>query len=50
MENITNLITTVGFPIAVAVYLLVRNESKLESLTLAITELTLVIRVMKEKE
>jgi len=45
MEEITNLITTVGFPIAIAVYLLVRNEAKLDILTKAITELTTVIRV-----
>jgi len=49
MEEITNLITTVGFPIAVAVYLLVRNESKLDTLTEAITKLTTAIKIMEKR-
>ncbi len=39
MEEMINLITNVGFPIAVAVYLLIRVEGKLNQLTKAIYEL-----------
>lgn len=39
MEELINLITNVGFPMAVAVYLLIRVEGKLNHLTAAIYEL-----------
>ncbi|HZJ83999.1 MAG TPA: YvrJ family protein [Syntrophomonadaceae bacterium] len=39
MDEIINLIANVGFPIAVAVYLLIRIETKLNHLTKAIGEL-----------
>lgn len=39
MEDLINLIANVGFPIAVAVYLLIRIEGKLNHLTMAICEL-----------
>ncbi len=40
MEVIEALIANVGFPVAVSIYLLVRLESKLESLTISINELS----------
>lgn len=39
MAPIIGLVANVGFPIAVSIYLLVRIESKLDSLTLSIYEL-----------
>lgn len=39
MEELISLVTNVGFPIAVAVYLLIRVEGKLSQLTKAIYEL-----------
>jgi len=39
MEELINTIANVGFPIAVAAYLLIRIEGKLCQLTTAITEL-----------
>ena len=40
MEVIEALIANVCFPVAVSIYLLVRLESKLESLTISINELS----------
>ena len=40
MEVIEALIANVGFPVAVSIYLLVRLEGKLESLTTSINELS----------
>lgn len=39
MNSLTGFIANVGFPIAVAAYLLIRIESKLAGLTQAIAEL-----------
>lgn len=39
MDDLLNLIANVGFPIAVAAYLLIRIENKLSDLTRAISEL-----------
>ncbi len=39
MTNLTSFIANVGFPIAVAVYLLIRIENKLSDLTKAIGDL-----------
>lgn len=39
MEELLNVIGNVGFPIAVAAYLLIRIEGKLNELTAAITGL-----------
>jgi hypothetical protein len=39
LEELAPLIANVGFPIAVSVYLLVRIEGKIESLTMSIREL-----------
>lgn len=46
MDELLNLIANVGFPIAVAVFLLVRIESKITCLTKAINELREAILVM----
>lgn len=43
MDNLVTLIGNVGFPIAVSIYLLVRIEGKLESLTSSINNLSAVI-------
>lgn len=43
MDNLVTLIGNVGFPIAVSIYLLVRIEGKLESLTSSINNLSTVI-------
>lgn len=43
MEELVPLIANLGFPIAVSIYLLVRLEGKMESLTLSIRELSEVI-------
>ncbi|WP_312700148.1 YvrJ family protein [Sedimentibacter sp.] len=47
MEDILNLIANFGFPIAVAAYLLVRVEAKLNQLSESICELTTAIKSMK---
>lgn len=43
MEEILQAISTVGFPIAVAVYLLVRIEPKLSSMTVCIEKLASIV-------
>ena len=40
MEIIETLIANVGFPVAVSIYLLIRLESKLETLTDSINKLS----------
>lgn len=42
-DEIVKLISTVGFPIAVCVYLLVRFERKIEMLDRSISDLTAAI-------
>jgi hypothetical protein len=46
LEEIVPLIANLGFPIAISLYLLVRIEGKLESLTMSIRELSEVIGKM----
>jgi hypothetical protein len=41
--NLVNLIGNVGFPIAISVYLLVRIEGKMDTLTSSINNLSNVI-------
>lgn len=48
MDTFMGLVGNVGFPIAVSVYLLVRVEAKLESLTNSINELSNVINNIKK--
>lgn len=43
MGEMVTLITNVGFPIAVATYLLIRFETKIDGLTKAIAELSAVV-------
>lgn len=43
MSDMVTLITNVGFPIAVATYLLIRFETKIDGLTKAITDLSTVV-------
>ena len=47
MDTLMSIIGNVGFPIAVSVYLLVRVEAKLESLTNSINTLSNVITNVK---
>ncbi len=44
MELILQAVGSVGFPIAVAAYLLVRLEQRLEGLTTSINELARVVK------
>ncbi|PKM76181.1 MAG: YvrJ family protein [Firmicutes bacterium HGW-Firmicutes-15] len=50
MDEMIKLIANVGFPIAVAVFLLVRVESRVTILTQAITELREAILVMPREQ
>lgn len=45
--EIQNLVASVGFPIAISMYLLVRIEGRLQSLTDSINELSKNIIAMK---
>jgi hypothetical protein len=47
LEPVLGMITDIGFPIALSVYLLVRIEKKMESLTVSIQSLTNAISEMK---
>ena len=49
MEDMINVIADVGFPIAIALYLLVRGEQKLEALTISITNLSQNINTLCER-
>lgn len=44
MEEIWLQVSNIGFPMAVAIYLLVRVEKKLDDLTMAITRLGETLR------
>lgn len=46
MEELLNIVANIGFPIAVAVFLLVRVESKMTCLTKAINDLREAILLM----
>ncbi len=50
MEMMVNLLGNVGFPIAVALYLLVRIEGKLEALTLSIRDLSQVMNLLSDSK
>ncbi len=47
MDELVAQVANVGFPIAVSIYLLVRVEAKIESLTASIYELAKVIEGIK---
>ena len=48
MEDLVAQVANVGFPIAVSIYLLVRVETKMESLTASIYELAKVIESIRD--
>jgi flagellar biogenesis protein FliO len=45
MEDFLTAIANVGFPIAVAAYLLIRIESKMDSLSSSINQLSTILSV-----
>ena len=47
MEEIVNLVANLGFTIAISLYLLIRIEGKLESLTNSINNLSQTINSIK---
>lgn len=47
MDEIVALISNMGFPIAISLYLLIRIEGKLESLTISINNLSQTINSIK---
>ncbi|SHF65728.1 YvrJ protein family protein [Caldanaerobius fijiensis DSM 17918] len=47
MEDILSQVANLGFPIVVSIYLLVRIENKLDTLTQSINELARVIDTLK---
>jgi len=49
MEDILASVANVGFPIAVAAYLLVRIENRLDNLSASIGNLARVVAEMKEE-
>lgn len=46
-DEIVNLISNLGFPIAISLYLLIRIEGKLEGLTISINNLSQSINSIK---
>ena len=50
MDEMLKLIGNVGFPIAVAAFLLVRVEQRMDNLTAAITELREAILMMPREQ
>lgn len=49
MEDFIKLVANVGFPIAVAGYLLIRVETKIDKLTESIYNLSTVIKASENK-
>lgn len=47
MKELVDLVSNIGFPIAVSLYLLIRIEGKLESLTNSINNLAQTINSIK---
>lgn len=45
MEDILKAVADVGFPIAVAAYLLIRIESKIDNLSASINQLSTILSV-----
>ena len=48
MEQLTTTVANLGFPIVVAIYLLVRMENRMKDLENAINNLAIVINEMKK--
>lgn len=49
-QDIFNQIAQYGFPIVISLYLLMRMENKIETLTKSITELSYTISTMNSKK
>lgn len=49
-EDLASLVTNVGFPIGVTIYLLVRFESRLGELTKSISDLTVVVQTLLNRK
>lgn len=49
MDDLINIIGNIGFPIGISIYLLVRIEEKIDSLTNSILELSKVIHLSISK-
>jgi len=47
MEEIITMVSNVGFPIAIAAFLLIRIESRMENLTAAINQLTKTLEMAR---
>lgn len=47
MDDFINVISNIGFPMAISLYLLIRIEGKLENLTLSINDLSQTIKSIK---
>ncbi|HHT63465.1 MAG: YvrJ family protein [Bacillota bacterium] len=47
MEELMQIVSNVGFPIAISAYLLIRIEGKLESLSSSIGELAKAVEILK---
>lgn len=45
MEDLLGAIANIGFPIAVAAYLLIRIESKMDSLAASINQLSTILSI-----
>ncbi len=43
MDNVLEFVANLGFPIGIALYLLIRMESRMESLSISIQKLTIAI-------
>lgn len=50
MDDLSQFISTVGFPIAVAAYLLIRMETTIKSLTESVQRLTQLIELLTKEE
>lgn len=50
MNEMVNQIANLGFPIVLSIYLLVRIEGKLESLTVSINELAKSIELLSHQK
>lgn len=49
MEDMVNMISNVGFPIAITIFLLMRMEKKVDGLSTSITALSTSIEKLIEK-
>lgn len=47
MEELIQMVSNVGFPIAISAYLLIRIESKLDTLSSSIGDLARAVEILK---